>query len=378
MDRARRPVGERRAAALHRAVAQHAHRDHAGQPAARARARGAGRPQQRLRGRRRHAARGQLGARVRRAHGVGRAEPAPHRAARRRRVAARAAHLEQAAAARRPAARMDAVRHRVAVLELHAARRVLLPVLRHLDAHHARAVRGRDAVQRGRAAPRRRRRAPVEAARQHAQQRGALREAAARHAHQRAALRRPGARRERAHVRRRPVLELHAVRRVVAPVHRHLDRRVPGRARPRRDALEHAARRAPRRHRRLAEPAARRRRVSEEARAAHRHQRASRRISLPWRNGKYNFLLIVDKLFFFRLPSNADLHRANLAREPAHALDHLSVHGSGHRDFSIQRADHAFPFCDQAACCDHDFCSPSSWSHAWHQVDACGQHVTVL
>ena len=59
------------------------------------------------------------------------------------------------AAARRPAARVHAVRHRVAVLELHAARRVLLPVLRHLDAHDARAVRGRHAVQRRRAAPRR-------------------------------------------------------------------------------------------------------------------------------------------------------------------------------------------------------------------------------
>ena len=76
------------------------------------------------------------------------------------RAKARATHLDERAAARRASARAHAVRERARVLEERAITRVLLRILRELDADDARRVRRRDAAHLRRATPRRRRQSP--------------------------------------------------------------------------------------------------------------------------------------------------------------------------------------------------------------------------
>ena len=111
---------------------------------------------------------------------------------------------------------------------------MLLRILRELDADDARRVRRRDAAHLRRATPRRRRRAPVEAAREVPEHGSAPREAVPSDADERTALRRPAARRERADTVRALVLKVRTARRELVPIGRHLDSNVPRRARARR------------------------------------------------------------------------------------------------------------------------------------------------
>ena len=87
----------------------------------------------------------------------------------------------------------------------------LLRILRELDADDARRVRRRDARAPPPRTPRRRRRAPVEAAREVPEHGSAPREAVPSDADERTALRRPAARRERADTVRALVLKVRTV-----------------------------------------------------------------------------------------------------------------------------------------------------------------------
>ena len=143
VHRARHAVHERRRAATHRVAVEHAQRH---RPA--------------LRGGGRRAAAHEHTTRASRAHRRTRAKLAVQRAcAAAARAKARATHLDERAAARRASARAHAVREHARVLEERAVTRVLLRILRELDADDARRVRRRDAAHLRRATPRRRRRA---------------------------------------------------------------------------------------------------------------------------------------------------------------------------------------------------------------------------
>ena len=178
LHHARRTVHEREragarikaAARADRVVVEHAH---------------AHRADRRRHGSRRHAA-DELVALARRADRVGGAKLA-QQATRRRHAHAAPAQLDERAAVHRPGARAHRVHQAVHVLEGHAIGRVLLLVLRQLDAHRAARVLRSHAVQLGLRAPRRRPDARVEAAREVAELRGAPREALARHVDERAA-----------------------------------------------------------------------------------------------------------------------------------------------------------------------------------------------